>query len=306
MPRPQHRLPVRLLPVRELTVSRPDMDGFTFLDRLKDNPKAPEFPVLVLSAHDNLSRARRCPPRSLLLIATCACTALPGWGCNFSFDAPCLSGEVKCGETCTDLNENSNCGRCGYVCAGGAVCQGRVCTNCAPGVSCAGTCVDPSTDPRWCGVNGACAGGTSCSLAAPICSRGACICPSAVVCGGQCIDPYAETRHCGARGDCAGVNAGTDCIEATGDACGGCLDGACVVAGGINGISSCGCCQPGQICADGRCVCPNGRINCLTACVDPSTSLSHCGASVTCTGPSAGVRCTTAQVCVDGVCVPRA
>ena len=62
MPWPQHRLPVRLLPVRELTVSRPDMDGFTFLDRLKDNPKAPEFPVLVLSAHDNLSRARRCPP----------------------------------------------------------------------------------------------------------------------------------------------------------------------------------------------------------------------------------------------------
>lgn len=246
------------------------------------------------------------PCRALLFIATCACTALPGWGCNFSFYAPCRSGEVKCGGTCTDLNENSNCGSCGYVCEAGAVCQGRVCTNCAPGVSCAGTCVDPSTDPRWCGVSGACAGGTSCGLAAPICLRGGCICPSEVVCGGNCVDPYAETRHCGARGNCAGVNAGIDCIDATGDACGACLDGACVVAGGINGINPCGCCRPGQTCADGRCVCPNGRINCLTSCVDPSASLSHCGASLDCTGASAVIRCTTAQVCMNGVCVPRA
>jgi CheY-like chemotaxis protein len=44
-----------------LDLMMPDMDGFEFLERLKDHPHAPEFPVLVVSAHDALARAARYP-----------------------------------------------------------------------------------------------------------------------------------------------------------------------------------------------------------------------------------------------------
>ena len=44
-----------------LDLLMPRMDGYEFLDRLKERPDAPQFPVLVLSAHANVNAAERYP-----------------------------------------------------------------------------------------------------------------------------------------------------------------------------------------------------------------------------------------------------
>jgi hypothetical protein len=182
-------------------------------------------------------------------------------------------------------------------------------TSCRPDAPGGPACGGPIPDGGWPCTGAGMTG--ECPLEAPNCSGGVCVCPSKVICGGACVvEPYTDTRHCGATGDCTGANAGTDCIEATSSSCGMCVDTVCV-------DSRCGsgsCCPAGMTCSNGDCLCPSGRIYCPyrwapvvfgSECVDPSTSLLHCGASRDCTGASAGVRCTTAQVCVNGVCVPR-
>lgn len=44
-----------------LDLRMPGMDGFEFLRRLRERPDAPEFPVLVLSAHASLEAAEHYP-----------------------------------------------------------------------------------------------------------------------------------------------------------------------------------------------------------------------------------------------------
>lgn len=44
-----------------LDLRMPTMDGFEFLRRLKERPDAPEFPVIVLSAHASVEAAEHYP-----------------------------------------------------------------------------------------------------------------------------------------------------------------------------------------------------------------------------------------------------
>ncbi len=154
----------------------------------------------------------------------------------------CPAGQVNCGNNCIDPTSNpafcGASGECtgmtaGSTCGVGQVCSASRCgATCPVGfVNCMGNCVDPQSNPRFCGANFACAAGsfTQCSMT-EICSGGRCSssCGAGTVrCGNPptCVDPAANLRYCGARLDCVGANAGTQC--ALGELC---LNGSCVYA----------------------------------------------------------------------------
>lgn len=87
------------------------------------------------------------------------------------------SGIPYCADTTRDSN---NCGECGRVCEAGTSCSGGACvTSCPAGeYACDGSCVDPDSDPDYCGAASDCRGGTACG-ALQACYQGAC----ADVCG---------------------------------------------------------------------------------------------------------------------------
>jgi len=119
------------------------------------------------------------------------------------------------------------------------------CASCPPGqTSCAGTCVDTSTDPANCG---------SCGNACPqgaTCEGGACIVvdcfPPNEMCGDQCVDTSSDEANCGACGNaCA---AGETCES--------------------------GVCTPPPTCSGPEQPCPNGKGDCCEGlqCVDNSAT----------------------------------
>src|SRR5260221_2128455 len=58
--------------------------------------------------------------------------------------APCTGTTVRCGANCVDTNTDAmNCGQCGTVCQGGALCVSGLCaTPCGSGMhACSGMCV---------------------------------------------------------------------------------------------------------------------------------------------------------------------
>jgi hypothetical protein len=82
----------------------------------------------------------------------------------------CPTGQIKCDGKCTEpLTNNDFCGatddcqgdNAGETCAEGYVCLKGVCSNrCETGqVNCGGVCVDPLTDPSFCGASGDCSSG---------------------------------------------------------------------------------------------------------------------------------------------------
>jgi len=99
--------------------------------------------------------------------------------------------------------------------------------------------------------------------------------PVRVECGGLCIDPMRDAEFCGASDPCTGPGAG--------EACG-----------------------PEQACVGGGClrVCAPGHIDCLGACIDPTSNDLHCGAG-DCAAGAVGVACDDDEHCEDGACVPR-
>lgn len=77
-------------------------------------------------------------------------------------------------------------------------------------VECDGTCVDPLTDPEYCGATGDCQAGN----AGTVCDEGY-LCDGAggcasscsegqVVCDGTCTDPLADDSYCGVDEECMG------------------------------------------------------------------------------------------------------
>ncbi len=149
----------------------------------------------------------------------------------------CLAGQVLCGGTCVDpMADRSFCGASsdcvgandGVVCASGQVCSAGACAlSCQPGlVNCGGKCVDPKTDPNYCGAtSAACTGGTACGPSAG-CYQGRCepLCAAGqVMCNGNCIDPLTDASFCGASGYCTGVSAGSVCQAGTACQAGGCV-----------------------------------------------------------------------------------
>ena len=80
--------------------------------------------------------------------------------------AACPSGLANCAGVCRDLlNDNTNCGTCGTVCAAGRVCSAAACTlSCQSGLTnCGGVCTNLLTDNANCGTCGTvCEAGKGC------------------------------------------------------------------------------------------------------------------------------------------------
>ncbi len=147
----------------------------------------------------------------------------------------CQAGLVNCGGKCVDpLTDRAFCGasgscsgaQAGTACAAGEVCSAGACAlTCQAGlVNCGGKCVDPLTDPVYCGAAADCTGGLACGSSAA-CYQGMCepLCPVGfVLCSGACIDPTTDSNFCGASGYCTGASAGTTCSPAQ-----TCIAGAC-------------------------------------------------------------------------------
>ncbi len=259
------------------------------------------------------------------------------WACGDNGLAPpdassCPAPFELCGSTCTDtVNDTQNCGACGTVCPGGMLCSSGACTaTCAATeVECAGECISPESDRRYCGASADCSGanaGAQCPDG-EVCSAGQCAvsCVSGeLVCADHCVDPNTDNQFCGASSDCTGANVGMACP--TGSVCDGtghcaqqcvsgelvcgaqCVDpltdrrfcGATDCAGGDVGMA----CADGFVCdGTGNCAlsCDATRLECNDSCIDPQTDVNFCGAT-DCAGGDVGMQCTAGQACVGGVC----
>lgn len=195
----------------------------------------------------------------------------------------CAAGLVNCSGHCIDpMADRAHCGASGScvgastgsVCAAGQVCTSGACAlSCQTGlVDCAGTCVDPQRDPRYCGADAACGTGQTCGSGFA-CDAGQCVltCQAGLVdCGGRCVDPLTDRAFCGASGACTGAAAGAVCAT-------------------------------GEICSNGSCStsCPAGELACGGHCVDPQSDPIYCGAAADCSG---GTSCGTNRACHQGVC----
>jgi hypothetical protein len=206
-----------------------------------------------------------------------------GGYCNFPNASPtCMTGAcalASCNQGFADCNATSSdgcevdtrtnpqhCGRCGRSCPTGEQCVGGSCMLiCATGQrSCAGRCVDPSSDNLHCGACGtACASGQLCSA-----GRCATTCGLGLTnCTGSCRDLSTDRANCGA--------CGRTC--AAGEIC------------------------EGQVC---RLSCPAGQTPCGGACRELSNDPANCGACATnCAGRFANsAPSCAAGACALGIC----
>ncbi|HET8934029.1 MAG TPA: MopE-related protein [Polyangiales bacterium] len=122
------------------------------------------------------------------------CNAVSG-DCN---EDPCLRVHCPVGERCVPES-----GQCEQRCDTGRV-------------YCDGECINPSSNRRFCGASGDCAGdndGDRCRSGL-VCSLGECSdhCANGLVnCNATCIDPQTDSAHCGASNDCRGEDEGQLC-----------------------------------------------------------------------------------------------
>jgi len=206
-------------------------------------------------------------------------------------DAHCPDGSVQCDGRCIDpMGDSRFCGAAG-ACTGGTrgtdcgpdrVCFDGVCTDGCPPLSleCDGRCVDPRTDPLFCGATGDCQADDRGAVCDPPARCGGGVCqlpcePGELRCGDACIDPRTDAMFCGATEGCMGEAIGAICA----------LD---------------------EVCQDGLCArCPDGELVCDGACTDPLTDGAHCGASADCMAADAGAVCIDGDACVDGLCSDR-
>jgi hypothetical protein len=121
----------------------------------------------------------------------------PGEVCvDGTCEVTCGSGLVGCGGSCIDpLSDPDHCGAsgsckgadAGAACEQDEACVDGACSSSCPGtqVRCGQSCIDPLTDPDFCGASGDCAGPNAGVACGPATSA----CPGAVgeICqGGQC------------------------------------------------------------------------------------------------------------------------
>jgi hypothetical protein len=174
---------------------------------------------------------------------------------------------------------------------GGSICNGALGL-----ISCAGACVDPSTDVMNCQACGsACDAGQICNSAGCTtlptdCSQG---CPLGSYCsGGQCM------AGCENDGSCAVTQ-----ICQNGACTIGCRSSAACPWGAFCYLDKCkaACasdedCPSGQSCdpTSGACVCPGGLSACGDACLDTSSDPGNCG--------QCGNQCPSPTTCVSGTC----
>jgi len=140
-------------------------------------------------------------------------------------------------------------------------------------------------DGRCIGSDEVCLCGDAVCMGGQICDAGKCKCmPGMVNCGGECINPLTSQMNCGAKGTCSENTPANDHWR------------------GAN-------CVEKATCVRGVCQCPDGEFPCGRSCVNPLTSVNHCGARFggTCSDgieTSAnyrGINCRNGA-CVDGEC----
>jgi hypothetical protein len=222
----------------------------------------------------------------------------------------CPAGQIACGGRCVDPSlDPIYCGASddctgtngGATCAPGEVCNTGACAaDCPVGqIACGGRCVDPGSDPIYCGASTDCAGtndGTAC-VSGQSCASGTCTtsCPAGqIACSGSCVDPTTDRTFCGASGDCTGTAAGMTCGAGT-----ACDMGSC----------SASCAAPLSVC-DGACVDTRTDAtycgNCTTVCPTPAHATAVCLSPGTCssTCTSGFADCNT--VAADGCEAPTA
>ncbi len=179
-----------------------------------------------------------------------------------------------CNNQCVDtMNDESNCGSCGFFCPAGEVCAGGACACTAPRAICDGFCVDRTTDPDHCG---AC--GRNCNFDER-CEGGACVTSCGApftLCDTFCTDTNTDPTNCG--------TCGTSCF--TGEVC---EAGSCVPE-----------CFPPNVRCGGACTDnqtdPNNCGVCGNACPAPGTM--GIGTSA-CLGGSCEVSCQTGRAGCD-------
>lgn len=197
-------------------------------------------------------------------------------------------------------------------------------------VRCGEVCIDPNTDPEFCGASDSCdleQAGQKCEpdevcngagQCAPDCIRGT------LACEGRCVDPLSNREFCGAAGTCSGDDVGDVCEDGQ-----VCSDGVCALSCAAGTIacagrcidpnsnrSFCGAsgdcdsdndgdvCAAGELCAAGSCElsCAEGTIDCSGRCVDPQNDRAFCGASNDCADADSGEACASGEVCSLGSC----
>lgn len=166
-------------------------------------------------------------PRACGADATCGGgqTCGAGFACDVGQCVlSCQTGLVDCGGKCIDpATDRTFCGASGdcagtndgAVCSSGQVCSDGTCTTSCPSseYACGGKCIDPQSDPNYCGAASNCSGGAVCGPSSA-CYRGLCepLCATGqVMCNGTCIDPQTDQAYCGASGFCAGATVGAAC-----------------------------------------------------------------------------------------------
>ena len=164
---------------------------------------------------------------------------------------PCPSGQKLCDGKCTNLlTDNDHCGKCGWDCPKGQICQSGQClppdltpvSTAAPGVTvttvvsceggeinCNGVCANVFTDKKNCGVCGRTCGEQE------ICMQGRCgpACSGdKTLCDETCIDLNTDMENCGA--------CGTICRASPPNSLGAlCSRGLCIVSGCTTNYGDC-------------------------------------------------------------------
>ncbi|MBI5543932.1 MAG: hypothetical protein HY901_08605 [Deltaproteobacteria bacterium] len=119
------------------------------------------------------------------------------------------------------------------------------------------------------------------------------------VCGPECADLKTDSNHCGSCSTacdpseaCAnGACYPRDCSSEECQPNSVCFNATCVEVGCV-GVT----CEAGRQCAGGRCLCPEGRTECGTACVELEFDRQNCGAC--------DQACTAGSACAKGRCYP--
>ena len=169
-------------------------------------------------------------------------------------------------------------------------------------VTCNGSCVELTSDPKNCGSCGSqCPAGQSCAASA-------CACPGGqAACGALCSDTQTDALNCGACGKAClsgELCQGSQCVCETGrTACAGrCVD----LTSDVGNCGACGTtCGSGQVCsassctsycagADGGAPDGGGIVDCGGSCVDTNTDPTNCG--------GCGQGCLPGSLCSGGAC----